>query len=288
VTGMTGFGHGERTDERVHLVIELRSYNNRFLDVFLNLPYNLRPLEPRFREYLSARIARGKVELYLSLTELEDSSVVRVDHARVGAYLAAIGELKRTARLRGRVTLAQLIGLEGVLKSEHRADPEELWQQVLPLLEQVMADFQRSRAVEGEKTTADIRRQAEVVRGQVGAIEAAAKEIEAKIRDGLRQRFRDLLGEGVDEARVMAETAVQLVRFDINEELQRMKAHLESMTAALAESGAQGKRLDFICQELGREVNTIGSKSLLLPVDQAVIAAKDALEKIREQLRNVE
>ncbi len=285
---MTGFGHGEQIDERVHIVIELRSYNNRFLDIFLNLPYSLRPLEPRFREYLSSQISRGKVELYLSFAELEDASVIAVDHARVGAYVRAIEELRRAARLRGRVTLAQLATMEGVLKSEHKSDPEAQWQVVLPLLEQVTAEFQRSREVEGEKTTADIRRQAEAVRDQVRAIEAAAPEIETKIREGLRQRFRDLLGEGVDETRVMAETAVQLVRFDINEELQRMRAHLESLFAALAASGAQGKRLDFICQELGREVNTIGSKSLLLPVDQAVIAAKDALEKIREQLRNVE
>jgi uncharacterized protein (TIGR00255 family) len=288
MTGMTGFGHGEHRDEKVHLVLEMRSYNNRFLELYLNLPYSLRPLEPRFRELLSSRIQRGKVELYLSMTELESEAEVHVDHARVAAYLEAIKELKSLAGSRERVSLSHLIGLEGVLKSESRRDPEDLWQLVLPLLERVLAELQRSRDVEGSKTGADIRRQAEVVRERMADIEAAAPQIEERVREGLRQRFHELMGEGVDEARIMAETAVQLVRCDVNEEVQRLKAHLDTLFTALDAPGVQGKRLDFVCQELGREINTIGSKSTILSIDAAVIAVKDALEKIREQLRNVE
>jgi uncharacterized protein (TIGR00255 family) len=288
MTGMTGFGHGEHRDEKVHLVLEMRSYNNRFLELYLNLPYSLRPLEPRFRELLSSRIQRGKVELYLSMTELESEAEVHVDHARVAAYLEALKELKLLAGSREQVSLSHLIGLEGVLKSESRRDPEDLWQLVLPLLERVLAELQRSRDVEGAKTGADIRRQAEVVRRRVVDIEAAAPLIEERVREGLRQRFHELMGEGVDEARIMAETAVQLVRCDVNEEVQRLKAHLDPLFAALDATGAQGKRLDFVCQELGREINTIGSKSTIMAVDAAVIEVKDALEKIREQLRNVE
>jgi uncharacterized protein (TIGR00255 family) len=288
MTGMTGFGHGEHRDEKVHLVLEMRSYNNRFLELYLNLPYGLRPLEPRFRELLSSRIQRGKVELYLSMTELESEAEVHVDHARVRAYLDAMEELKHLSGSRERVSLSHLIGLEGVLKSESRRDPEDLWQLVLPLLEQVLAELQRSRDVEGAKTGADIRRLAEEVRARVVLVEAAVPQLEERVRESLRQRFRELMGEGVDEARIMAETAVQLVKCDVNEELQRLKAHLETLFAALDAPGAQGKRLDFVCQELGREINTIGSKSTLVEIDAAVIAVKDALEKIREQLRNVE
>lgn len=285
---MTGFGHGEHRDEKVHLVLEMRSYNNRFLELYLNLPYNLRPLEPRLRELVSSRIQRGKVELYLSMVELESDAEVHVDHARVAAYLVALEELRRLSGSRERVSLSHLIGLEGVLKSESRRDPEDLWQIVRPLAERVLAELQRSREVEGAKTVADIRRQAAIVRERVAAIEAAVPRLEERVREGLRQRFRELLGEGVDESRVMAETAVQLVRCDVNEEVQRLKAHLDTLCAALDEPGAQGKRLDFVCQELGREINTIGSKSTIVEVDAAVIAVKDALEKIREQLRNVE
>ena len=183
MTGMTGFGHGEHRDEKVHLVLEMRSYNNRFLELYLNLPYGLRPLEPRFRELLSSRIQRGKVELYLSMTELESEAEVHVDHARVAAYLSALDELKRLAGIRERVSLAHLIGLEGVLKSESRRDPEDLWKLVLPLIERVLADFQRSRDVEGTKTGADIRRQAEVVRDQQQREAEALLQVQQEIDD---------------------------------------------------------------------------------------------------------
>jgi len=288
MTSMTGFGHGEHRDDRVQMVLEVRSYNNRFLELSINLPYSIKQLEPRVREYLAARIQRGKVEFYLSLTELEDSSDVVVDHARVRTYMAALEELRRIAGIRERPSLAHLMGLEGVLKTVSRKDPEALWALVTPLLEKVLAEFSASRAAEGKKTEQDIRRCAVDIRERIAVIEAKVPEIETRIKTGLRERFQELLGDGVDESRVLAETAVQLMRGDINEEIQRTKAHLESLHEAVGMNGPQGKRLDFVCQEIGREINTIGSKSMLIEIDQAVIAVKDSLEKIREQIRNVE
>ena len=288
MTSMTGFGHGEHRDSRVQMVLEVRSYNNRFLELSINLPYSIKQLEPRVREYLAARIQRGKVEFYLSMIELEDSSEVVVDHERVRTYLAALEELRGLARTRERPTLAHLIGLEGVLKTVSRKDPEALWALVQPLLDRVFSDFDASRVSEGRKTEADIRRIAADMSEKMTQIEAKVPQIEAKIKTSLRERFRELLGEGVDETRIMAETAVQLMRGDINEELQRTRGHLEHLREALGAAGPQGKRLDFICQEVGREINTIGSKSMMMEIDQAVISVKDSLEKIREQIRNVE
>jgi len=285
---MTGFGHGEHRDSSLQMVLELRSYNNRYLDLFINLPYSVKQLEPRIREFLSARIQRGKIEFYLSVTELEEQSDVFVDHARVRTYLTALEELRRLAGVRERPGLAALMGLEGVLKTVSRKDPDALWALITPLLERVCAEFDQSRATEGRKTKEDIARCAEDIRTQMAGIEARVPEIEKKIKEGLRERFRELLGEGIEESRILAETAVQLMRADVNEEVQRMKAHLESLLDAIGREGPQGKRLDFVCQELGREINTIGSKSVSLEMDQAVIAVKDSLEKIREQLRNVE
>ncbi len=288
MTSMTGFGHGESRDPSLQMVLEIRSYNNRFLDLSINLPYSIKQLEPRIREFLSARIQRGKIELYLSVLELEEGTEVLVDNGRVRAYMAALEQLRRETRIRERPALSHLIGLEGVLKPVSRKDPEASWAALVPLLEKVFADFERSRVAEGAKTEADIRRLALEIRERLAVIEKKVPEIEVKIRESLRERFRELLDDGIDESRILAETAVQLVRFDINEEVQRMKAHLETFTDSLGQAGPQGKRLDFICQELGREINTIGSKSVTLEIDQAVIAVKDSLEKIREQLRNVE
>ena len=288
MTSMTGFGHGEHRDSRVQMVLEVRSYNNRYLELSINLPYSIKQLEPRVREYLSSRIQRGKVEFYLSITELEDSSDVVVDHARVRTYIAALGG---AAPARGDPRTAHAGSPDRAGGRAEDGEPEGsrgLWALVTPLLEKVFAEFDASRAVEGQKTEQDIRRCADDIRSRVTIIEAKVPEIETRIKTGLRERFRELLGEGVDESRILAETAVQLMRGDINEEVQRTRAHLESLQEALGMSGPQGKRLDFVCQELGREINTIGSKSMLIEIDQAVIAVKDSLEKIREQLRNVE
>ncbi|MGO9411351.1 MAG: YicC/YloC family endoribonuclease [Spirochaetia bacterium] len=285
---MTGFGHGESRDPGLQMVLEIRSYNNRFLELAINLPYSLKQLEPRIRELLSARIQRGKVELYLSVIELEEGTEVLIDQGRVRAYMDALQQLRRTTGIKEKPTLAHLIGLDGVLKAVSRKDPDAAWASLTPLLEKVFAEFEKSRVTEGSKTAADLRRLAAEIGGKITLIEGKIPTIETKIKETLRDRFRELLDEGIDESRILAETAVQLVRFDINEEVQRMKAHLESLVDALGQAGPQGKRLDFICQELGREINTIGSKSVTLEIDQAVIAVKDTLEKIREQLRNVE
>jgi uncharacterized protein (TIGR00255 family) len=206
----------------------------------------------------------------------------------VRAYRKALEDLRASAGIRERPGLAHYVGLEGVMKAVSRKDPEAIWTLVLPLLTKVLAEFEASRVAEGRKTGEDIRRSADAIRAALAAIEAHVPEIETRIKTGLRDRFRDLLGEGIDESRILAETAVLLMKSDINEEVQRMKAHLETLADALSGTGPQGKRLDFVCQELGREINTIGSKSMLLEIDQAVIAVKDSLEKVREQLRNVE
>jgi len=288
MTSMTGFGHGESRDPGLQMVLEIRSYNNRFLELSINLPYSFKQLEPRIREFLSARIQRGKVEFYLSVIELEEGTEVLIDQGRVRAYMDALQQLRRATGIREKPSLAHLIGLDGVLKAVSRKDPDASWASLAPLLEKVFAEFEKSRVMEGAKTAADLGRLASEIGGKITVIEGRIPTIETKIKESLRERFRELLDEGIDESRILAETAVQLVRFDINEEVQRMKAHLESLVDALGQPGPQGKRLDFICQELGREINTIGSKSVTLEIDQAVIAVKDTLEKVREQLRNVE
>jgi len=175
-----------------------------------------------------------------------------------------------------------------VLRTTNKRDPETLWETVAPALDKVFAEFNTSRVTEGKKTEEDIRRCSADIRARLAVVESMIPAMEERIKTTLRDRFKELLADGVDETRILAETAVQLMRSDINEEIQRMKAHLESLDEALGREGPQGKRLDFVCQELGREINTIGSKTGMLEIDQAVIAVKDSLEKIREQLRNVE
>jgi len=285
---MTGFGYHEHQDEKRHITITLKSYNNRFLDIFVFLPPALGQLEQRFREYLAARIRRGRVELYLKCEEYESNPTVILDKASVRAYAQALRELAVEIGSNEPIRLSHLLKLEGVLKAEQSRDAGEYWGALYPHLETAFQDFERMRLKEGETTEQDIRRLLGQIEGSLAVVESCASRIEEKVREDLRARFQELMGGGLDEARLMAETAVLLMRFDIHEELMRIGNHLESFQAVMAEGGADGKKLDFLCQELNREVNTVGSKSLFAEVNQAVVSLKDCLEKIREQLRNVE
>jgi uncharacterized protein (TIGR00255 family) len=285
---MTGYGHSEYKDEKKQVVVELKSYNHRYLDIFVSVPSYLGPLEPRIREFVASRIERGKVEVYLKLREYEEELTVYVDRQAARNYLAELKGLKKATGVRGKPRLSHLLRMEGVLKTEKEVDVESLWQVVEPLLEKSFQEFDTSRQVEGEKTEKDILSHMDAIETGLAAIEEKSDYLEEKIQDDLRERFQQLLGEGVDENRVYSETAVLLVRYNINEELQRIKSHLSRFRTLASEERVVGKKLDFVAQELNREINTIGSKSVLVEINQTVIDIKNSIEKVREQLRNVE
>jgi uncharacterized protein (TIGR00255 family) len=285
---MTGFAYREHRDERHKITITMKSYNNRFLDILVFLPSFLNPLEPKIREFLSRRISRGRVELYLKAAELNQEAEITIDPAYVGSYVQALRQLADAAGIRERIRLSHLMRIEGMLKAEQSLDLDGYWLDLQPVLESVFQDFDQLRQAEGEATCTDIAELLGRIEGDIGKIETVAPQLEKKIKEDLRTRFEDLLANGVDENRILAETAVLLMKSDIHEELVRSRSHLQNFGKALGESGPIGKKLDFICQELNREFNTIGAKNLLVEVDGVIVGLKDHVEKIREQLRNVE
>jgi uncharacterized protein (TIGR00255 family) len=285
---MTGFGFAEHRDAKRHLTVSLKSYNNRFLDLFVYLPASLAVLEPNVRNFLSARVLRGRVEVYVKAMELEELPHVHLDRAAARTYAQALRELAREAGIRERLRLSHLLKLEGILRSEPASDPTELWPVLEAVLEKTYREFDQARAREGEATRQDVRSLLDSIEEAIGRIEGLAPMLENRIKSDLRARFAEVLGDSIEESRLLTETAVLLSRSDVHEELARIRSHLASFRAALEEDGAVGKKLDFLCQELGREVNTIGSKNALIEVDSAVVALKSLLEKIREQVRNVE
>ncbi len=286
--GMTGFGSAEYKDEKLQLSLNLKSYNNRFLDIVVFLPANLDTLEQRCRSFLSARFQRGRVELYLKARVLEEQTSVYLDKGNVTSYMKALRSLAEIAGIKEEIRLSHLLRIEGILKTEKSEDMATYWRFVEPLLENGFEKLEQMRIEEGEATRADIESKLKIIDLEIVEVKGNVSLIEHKIKERLKVRFYELLGEGVDESRVYSETAVQLVRCDINEELVRINTYLTTFKEVLDQPGAIGKKLDFICQELNREVNTIGSKSMLREVDSAVVSIKDGLEKIREQLRNVE
>jgi uncharacterized protein (TIGR00255 family) len=285
---MTGYGYRETAADGLAVAVELKSYNNRFLEIYVNLPSFLSPLEPRLRDYVAGRCERGKVELSVRLKETAAALAVRVDAAAARAYFDALSGLAADLGLDEKPKLSQLIGLEGVLTADRSRDLERYWAALEPALADACAQFEAARRKEGEVTQADILSHIAVLEAAAAEVAGYVPGLEAGLKDTLRLRFAEVLGDRVDENRVLAETAVLLVKYSISEELTRLNAHLAAFRAETAANPAPGKKLDFLCQELNREINTIGSKSPMLEVGRAVIAMKDGLENIREQLRNVE
>lgn len=286
---MTGYAWKEKTDGNITVSVEIKSYNSRFLDLSVNQPYWLSRLENRMREYASRRIQRGKVELSVRIRETSSNLQVTADPDAARAYMGAVMEIADAlGHGSENVPLSLIIAQEGVLKSERVLDVETYWAKIEPVLDLAFDDFALARETEGKALAADIYKMIDRIEASANLIAGWVPEMERLFRENIRTRFAEILGNDIDEQRVMQETASLLVKYTINEEIVRLRAHLSSLRKELAENPAPGRKTDFICQEINREVNTIGSKNQVFEVGQAVIDAKDALENIREQMRNIE
>ncbi len=285
---MTAYAIDERMNERFSVSLEVKSVNNRYLDVACNLPSFLAPLEAELRGVVSDNVSRGRVDLTVRVRELQSEIQVDVDAVNAEKYVTALQRLADLAGISSELRVEHLLGFEGLFSVEKKRDPQMYKPAVMEALDRALQMFLEQAHEEGEKTRVDIFSQLERIEKHLGQIEEQAPRLQQRIREQLMLRFTEMLGDGVDESRVYAETAVQLVKHSINEEIVRMRAHLGGFRSMVGEGGPMGKKLDFLCQELNREINTIGSKSFLYEIAEAVIEIKDSIENMREQLRNVE
>ena len=285
---MTGYGYNEIQNDRIGLVIELKSYNNRYLDLNMNMPSFLSPLEPDLRNYLAERIERGKVEFNIRVKEIEENVTILIDRAVASAGIEALKELSEIAGLESSITLSNIMRMEGVFKKIKNRDLEYFKEIIFTTLGKTYLQYDENRNREAEKTAEDISSKLSVIEETVNKIEISAESLEEDIKNNLREKFKDLLGDKIDDSRIYTETAVMLVRFSINEEIVRLRSHIEGFRKTFNSGDTLvGKKLDFICQEMNREINTIGSKSIKIEINQAIVDARDALENIREQVRNI-
>ncbi len=285
---MTGYGYTEIQNDKIGLVIELKSFNNRYLDLNINIPSFLSALEPEIRNYLSERIERGKVDLNIRIKEIEEDVSITIDRAVASASIKALRELSEIAGIKSEINLSDIMEMEGVFKKIKNRNLEYFRDIIFSNLDKTYVQYDESRKREAEKTAEDIILKLSVIENTVNKIEKNAEKLENDIKDNLRAKFKDLLGDNIDENRIYTETAVMLVKFSINEEIIRLQSHIEGFKNTLKSGDSLiGKRLDFICQEMNREINTIGSKSIKIEINQAIVDARDALENIREQVRNI-
>ena len=289
MNSMTGYGFREEIVENTQISVEIKSVNSRFLDLYINLPSFLNPIESKLRKLVSEKIVRGKIELTVRIKDNNCNSTVSVDTAAAKMYSDAILSVaKALGKSEYDIPLSLIINQEGVLNISHQYDAEEYWKKIEVVFYPVFDQFVEDRKREGENLKADLLEKISVLEECAGFFKEWQPKMEQKFRDQLYARFKELMDDNVDENRIMTETAAMLVKYTINEEIIRLHSHLKAMKDEIENNPIPGKKLDFICQEANREINTIGSKNQFTEVGAKVIAAKDALENIREQSKNVE
>jgi uncharacterized protein (TIGR00255 family) len=272
----------------VSVSVEIKSYNSRFLDLGISLPPWVSGLEPRIREYTASRFGRGKIDVSIRVKERQGDVSVSVNATAARSYYKALLELAEEMGIQEKPSLALIIGLEGVLETENSRDDETYWPVIEERLVSAVRILEAEREREGAHTQTDILSHITALEDSVRLIETKVPEMEALIKENLRARFAEVLGNTIDENRILAETAVLLMKYTISEELSRLSSHLGEFRFEMEHNPTPGKKLDFLCQEINREINTISSKTPILEVSRAVVNMKSALENVREQLRNVE
>lgn len=286
---MTGYGFKEAVVENTQISVEIKSVNNRFLDLNIGLPSFLNPVESKIRKLVSEKIIRGKVDVIIRVKDMNSTAKVNPDPVAAKMYSDAISQIASAlGRKPEDVPLSLIINQDGVLNITHEYDAETYWNKIEPVFNDVFAQFIADREREGENLKKDLLSKLEVLEKCAAFFKDWQPKMETRFREQITSRFNDLLGDHVDENRIMTEVASMLVKYTINEEIIRLHSHLAALRKEFMENPVPGKRIDFICQETNREINTIGSKNQFTEVGEMVINAKDALENIREQSKNVE
>jgi uncharacterized protein (TIGR00255 family) len=288
MTSMTGFAYREKTGHDLTVSVEIKGYNNRYLDIYVNLPPWLSALEMKIRALVALACGRGKIEIFIRVREHNAPVSISVNMNAAKAYYEAINILANELSINEKPGLSALLRLDGILELEKNRYDERCFREIEPVFQEALKAFCAEREREGKSTKEDILINLEKIESSVKIVSSFASAIESNIKENIKLRFEELLGSQVDENRVLAETASLLLKYTISEEISRLNSHLNEFRTETEKNQRPGKKLDFLCQEINREINTIGSKSAIVEVSGEVVKMKEALENIREQLRNVE
>lgn len=291
---MTGFGRGEATRAERSIVVEIRTVNSRYCDMYFHLPRSLSSLEPKLRELIKKSISRGKVDVRINWECSKGSGVkVELDRDLAISYLEAYADLEDlTDRILPDI-ISHLIRMPDLfITKRDEEDPEEIWPQLEEATDAALDQLMTMRGREGDLLCTDLRYKIEQLTERLRGISQRSAQVPQEQKERLLQRVQELLQHEAEEfydgQRVAAEIAIFADKAAIDEELVRLDSHLRQFDLILDEDEPIGKKLDFLCQEINREINTIGSKSSDLEITGLVLQMKTILEKIREQVQNLE
>jgi uncharacterized protein (TIGR00255 family) len=291
VMSMTGFGRGYVERGGRKLLLELKSVNHRFLDISMRLPKSLGSMEEKLKRKLQEKLSRGHVDVYLKYqNEAEGSKAVNVDEPLLKAYLSSLKSVRKRFDLKDDVTLSTVLRMPDVIAAEGAEEDEDLLKEILfEAAGLALAEMEKMRQSEGERLKADLMEKLEGMAREMAVIEQRAPEIVRDYTEKLKARIVELMeASQPDEQRFATEVALMADRSSIDEEIVRFNSHMKHFADTLSAGGAVGRKLDFIVQEMNREINTICSKGADLALINSGIALKGEIEKLREQVQNLE
>ena len=291
IKSMTGYGKSEQTIDSLNVTVEIKSVNHRYFEFSARVPREYGFLEEKLKKYCNSLITRGKVECYVSVEDLEEREMeVNVNETLAAGYVKALKELSERFGLKDDISAVTLSRYPDVI-TLHKASEDEkrIWNAVKTVAETAVSKFIEMRETEGSKLRGDILSRADYIIECVEFIEGRSPETVREYNEKLKQRMKELLGDAaVDEQRLLNEAAIYADKIAVDEETVRLRSHISQLREFMNSSEAIGRKLDFLVQEINREANTIGSKAQDVDIAKKVIAIKAEVEKIREQVQNIE
>lgn len=291
VKSMTGYGRCQQTVDGMIVTFEIKSVNHRYFDFSSRTPRIYGFLDEKLKSYVQSRVSRGKIECYVQVDNLEDDSVkIEINHSLARGYVDAFNELSEVYGIDNNMTASTLSRFNDVLLiRKEEADENKIWNAVLSVAEVAVDKFIEMRLTEGEKLKEDICSRAEIILNKVGYVEMRSPETVKEYSEKLLARMNDVLGNvNIDETRILTEAAIYADKIAVAEETVRLRSHIEQLKEFFNSEEAIGRKMDFLVQEINREANTIGSKACDVEIARCVLDIKSEVEKIREQVQNIE
>lgn len=291
IKSMTGFGRCELSEGSRSITVEVKSVNHRYLEAGIKLPKKLNVFEARIREVLKKYAQRGKIDIFITYEDLSENNVsLKYNSGLAEEYMNILDRIAAQFQRENDITVTGLSRYpEVIVMQEEAQDEEELWKFILPALESALEKFVNTRITEGENLKNDLCLKLENMKKLVDFIEERSPQIMREYRSKLEDKVRELLGDtAVDEARIASEVVIYADKICVDEETVRLKSHISHALKCLEESGGIGRKMDFIAQEMNREANTILSKANDIEISNAAINLKTEIEKVREQIQNIE
>lgn len=289
---MTGFGRKDYRDEEMDFSIEIKTINHRFRDFFIKIPKTLNPIEEKIRNTVSQNIARGRIEIFIRYTELGTKNRRIVFNRELATnYISVLNEIRRLDSMIGDDLSLSLISKfpDVIMIEEDVEDYESIWSKIQPVISKTLEEVNASREREGNALRSDVVSRCIYIRKMVALIKEKSPDMIERYRDELREKVSVYIESvEIDEKRLLTEVALMTDKLNIDEELTRLQSHLDRLETMVDETEPVGRKLDFLIQEINREINTIGSKASDLAIANIVVDVKSEIEKIREQVQNIE